>query len=171
MTYAKAQLDHARQKEKDCFEDFGEAHDHAVVITSRLVGANNSSGSRSTDEPDDDTDVSTLGPRRVRTKTTRAPTIATAGPSRLVTKPAPTRAAVTASARGPPGPIPSALAKRASDSTPFRALMKIVATGNANQRQLLAFQEAINEATVTLNSNNAQAASLECIKQESTSDS
>jgi hypothetical protein len=174
MTYAKAQLDHAQQKEKDCFEDFERAHDQVVTIISRLVRANDSTVSRSTDELEDDADTSSLGlVPRVRSRRIRAPTRANAGPARRVARLGRTRgtAPASGSARVSSDPVIQALARRAGGDASLKALMRTVATSHATQSQLRAFQKAIDEVTLTLNGNIAQAASLENIKQESASDS
>jgi gamma-glutamyl:cysteine ligase YbdK (ATP-grasp superfamily) len=169
MTHAKAQLDHMRQMEKDCFEEFERAHDRAVAIVARLVGVDHSTVARDNKEVEDDTDKSALGPLpRVTPRRIRAPTRASAGPSRRVTRHTQARATSTGVSSDP---IIRALATHAGSDASVKALMKIVATGSANQRQMQAFQKVIDEVTVTLNGNIAQAASLEYIKQESTSDS
>ncbi|KAH0422269.1 hypothetical protein KCU90_g9186, partial [Aureobasidium melanogenum] len=49
------------------------------------------------------------------------------------------------------------LASRASSDPELKALMKIVATGNANQEQLRIFQRHIDELTAMINANKAQA--------------
>jgi hypothetical protein len=171
MTYAKAQLDHARQKEKDCFEDFEEPHNHVVAILSRLIRANNSTGTYSTDELEY---RSSLGPiPRVRTRRTRAPTRATADSSRRVTKS--TRNRATAPAPGSaeeelayPGAF--ALARRALNDAPFRALMGAVAAGHASDRQLRAVREVMDELEVTLDGNIIETVRLGYNKQETASD-
>jgi hypothetical protein len=164
MTYAKAQLDHARQKEKDCFENFERAHNQVVTIISRLVRANNSTVSRSTDELEDDADTSSLGlVPRVRSRRLRAPTRANASPSRRVARLSRIRATapVPGSARVLSDHVIQALARRAGGDASLKALMRTVATSHATQSQLRAFQKAIDEVTATLNGNIAQAASLE----------
>jgi hypothetical protein len=138
VTYAKAQLDHARQMEKDCFEDFERAHDHAVTVLSRLVRVNNSAGACSIDELEDDIDTSALGlVPKARTRKIRAPTGVAAGPSSRATRHTQVRATST---KVSSGPVIRALASHASGDASLKALMKITATGNANKRQLLAFQ-------------------------------
>lgn len=178
MIYAKAELDHARQKEKNCLGDFERAHNELVTIISRLVRAKNSAGTHNADEVEADTDISSLGSRpRVTPRSIRAPIRANAGPSKRVTRHTRTRAtaAVTgpgsASARGSKDPVIQALARRGASDASVKALMRIVATANATQSQLSAFQKIINEVTVAVNGNIAQAASEEFIKQEPESDS
>jgi hypothetical protein len=51
------------------------------------------------------------------------------------------------------------LASRASSDAELKALMKIVATGNANQDQLRIFQRHIDELTAMINANKAQSTS------------
>jgi hypothetical protein len=169
MTCAKAQLDQARQKENDCFKEFERAHDKVVTIISRLVRPRSSTGARSIAELEDDIDTSALGlVSKARTRNIRAPTGVTAGPSSRATRHTQARAIST---RVSSDPVIRALASRASGNASLKALMKITATGNANKKQLLAFQKVIDEVTVTLNGDIAQAASLEHIKQEPASDS
>jgi len=182
MTYAKAQLDHARQKEKDCYEDFERAHNELFTAISRLVRANNDTSTRNTEELEDDADTSPLGPLpRVRPRRIRAPTRANAGPSRRVARHARISATATAAATatapalGSAGvssdPIIRALATRASNDASLKALMRIVATANATHSQLRAFQQIIDEVTVAVNGDIAQAASEDYIKQETATDS
>jgi hypothetical protein len=170
MTYAKAQLDHARQKEKDCFKDFERAHNHAVAAISRFVRA-----TPNDDELEDESDTSILGlVPKARTARIRAPTRATAGPSQRVTKHVQTRATAPGSLGVSDDPGAFALASRAMSDVSFKALLRIVATGNASDRQMHAFQKVMDELGVAVNSTNAQAASqmtTENIKQEGTSDS
>lgn len=56
-----------------------------------------------------------------------------------------------------PDPVIQMLASRASSDPELKALMKIVATGNANQEQLRIFQRHIDELTAMINANKAQA--------------
>ncbi|KAG9543381.1 hypothetical protein KCU79_g17555, partial [Aureobasidium melanogenum] len=56
-----------------------------------------------------------------------------------------------------PDPVIQMLASRASSDPELKALMKIVATGNANQEQLRIFQKHIDELTAMINANKAQA--------------
>lgn len=55
-----------------------------------------------------------------------------------------------------PDPVIQMLASRASSDPELKALMKIVATGNANQEQLRIFQRHIDELTAMINANKAQ---------------
>ncbi|KAI4721839.1 hypothetical protein E4T48_01848 [Aureobasidium sp. EXF-10727] len=55
-----------------------------------------------------------------------------------------------------PDPVIQMLASRASSDAELKALMKIVATGNANQEQLRIFQRHIDELTAMINANKAQ---------------
>jgi hypothetical protein len=172
MTYAKAQLDHARQKEKDCFKDFERAHNQLVTIISRLVRAKKSAGAHSADKVEDDSDISSLDPLpRVTPRRIRAPTRANAGPSWRVTRASGTRATAPGSAKVTRDPVIQELARRAGNDALVKALMRIVATADATHSQLSAFQKIINEVTVAVNGNIAQPASQEFVKQESESDS
>ena len=172
MTYAKAQLDHARQKEQDCFKDFERAHNQLVTIISWLVRAKNSAGAHSADEVENDSDISSLGPPpRVTPRRIRAPTRANAGSSRRVTRASRTRATAPGSAKVTRDPVIQELARRAGNDASVKALMRIVATADATHSQLNAFQKIMNEVTVAVNGNIAQAASEKFIKQEPASDS
>jgi hypothetical protein len=67
--------------------------------------------------------------------------------------------AAPAPAKQSPDPVIQMLASRASSDPELKALMKIVATGNANQEQLRIFQRHIDELTAMINANKAQPAS------------
>jgi hypothetical protein len=176
MTYAKAQLDHARQKEKDCFGDFERVLNELVTIISRLVRAKNSAGTHNADEVEDDTDISSLGSRpRLTPRRIRAPTRADVGPSRRASRHIRTRATgpvpVPGSTTLSSNPVAQALATRAINDASVKTLIRVVATANATQSQFSALQKIIDEVTVELNGGIAQPASQEFIKQESESDS
>ncbi|THV83227.1 hypothetical protein D6D29_04055 [Aureobasidium pullulans] len=64
--------------------------------------------------------------------------------------------AAPAPAKQSPDPVIQMLASRASSDAELKALMKIVATGNANQEQLRIFQRHIDELTAMINANKAQ---------------
>lgn len=64
--------------------------------------------------------------------------------------------AAPAPAKQSPDPVIQMLASRASSDPELKALMKIVATGNANQEQLRIFQRHIDELTAMINANKAQ---------------
>lgn len=64
--------------------------------------------------------------------------------------------AAPAPAKQSPDPVIQMLASRASSDPELKALMKIVATGNANQEQLRVFQRHIDELTAMINANKAQ---------------
>lgn len=55
-----------------------------------------------------------------------------------------------------PDPVIQMLATRASTDHELKSLMKVVATGNANQEQLRIFQRHIDELTAIINRNKAQ---------------
>ncbi|KAL1297905.1 hypothetical protein AAFC00_006420 [Neodothiora populina] len=59
-------------------------------------------------------------------------------------------------AKPSPDPVIQMLATRASSDHELKSLMKVVATGNANQEQLRIFQRHIDELTAIINRNKAQ---------------
>ncbi|CAD0091158.1 unnamed protein product [Aureobasidium mustum] len=157
MTYAKAQLDQARQAERFRYENFERIHNKLVDSISRLVAAGGSTATRGTDELGEDNDASSLGPLpRVRPRRVRAPTRAHVGSSRRVTRQTRTRETATAPVTQARDPVILLLASRAADNAELKALMRIVATGNASQQQFRIFQRHIDELVAQVNANQAQ---------------
>lgn len=159
MTYAKAQLDQARQAEQFRFENFERVHNRLVDSISRLVTAGGSTATRSTDEPADDSDVSSLGPLpRVRPRRIRVPTRVHVDSSRRINRQTRARGSAAAPVRQSRDPVILLLASRAAESVEFKALLKIVAAGSANQDQARIFQAHIDELTAQLNVDQAESA-------------
>ncbi|KAH0432002.1 hypothetical protein KCU90_g5560, partial [Aureobasidium melanogenum] len=159
MTYAKAQLDQARQAERFRYENFERVHKRFIDPISRLVAARDGAATCSTDKVEDGTAISSLGPAtKVRPRRIRVSTRAQAGPSRRVIRQTRVREIATAPVTQSRDPVVVSLASRASDNADFKALMKIVATGNASQEQLCIFQGHIDELTAQLNTDQTQSA-------------
>lgn len=157
MTYAKAQLDQARQAERFRYENFERIHNKLVNSISRLVAAGSSTATRSTDELEEDNDASSLGSLpRVRPRRVRVPTRAQVGSLRRVTRQTRTRETATAPVTQARDPVILLLASRAADNAELKALMRIVATGNASQEQFRIFQRHIDELVAQVNANQAQ---------------
>ena len=155
ITYAKAQLDHARQKEKDCFEDFEWEHNQLVKVVSLFVRPEADAGTRGTEELGDDTDTSSLGLLPVPRRRIRAPTRSrTTRPISQVGRPnqaAGKHAAARGSSRslGYPAFLPGpTLGLRARNDARLKALIETVATGRASQHQNDVFQGIVDSINV-----------------------
>ncbi|KAG9564673.1 hypothetical protein KCU71_g4945, partial [Aureobasidium melanogenum] len=152
MTYAKAQLDQARQAERFRYENFERVHKRFVEPISQLVAARDGAATCSPLEVEDGTAISSLGPAsKVRPRRIRVSTRAQAGPSRRVIRQIRAREIATAPVTQSRDPVVVSLASRATDNADFKALMKIVATGNASQEQLCIFQGHIDELEAQVN--------------------
>lgn len=155
MTYAKAQLDHARQKEKDCFEDFEWKHNQLVKVVSLFVRPEANASTRTTEELGDDTDTSSLGllpgPRRRIRAPTRARATRPASQVGRRNQAAGKRAAAQGSSRSLdypsflPGPT---LGLRARNDARLKALIGTGATGKASQHQRDVFQGIVDGINV-----------------------
>lgn len=157
MTYAKAQLDQARQVEQKRYENFERVHSRLVDSMARFIAAEGSTAPHSTDELGGDDDTSLLGPLpSVKPRRIRAPTRASTGPSRRATRQTRARGTATPPVRQSRDPVILLLASRASENAELKALMRIVATGNASQEQFHIFDRHIAELKARLNADQTQ---------------